>query len=68
MIFVMLSIAAALGWWLDGPVGTAVGVGIALLAHSVTTELRAWRQASRAFQFIVAGALVILSVVTFASR
>jgi len=27
MIFVMLSIAAALGWWLDGPVGTAVGVG-----------------------------------------
>ena len=68
MILVMLSIAAALGWWFAGLVGTAVGAGLALLAYSVTTQLWALLQASRAFQFIVAGALVILSVVTFASR
>jgi len=68
MILVMLSLAAALGWWFAGLVGTAVGVGLALLAYSVTRQLWALLQASRAFQFIVAGALVILSVVTFVSR
>jgi hypothetical protein len=68
MIVVMLSIAAALGWWFAGLVGAGVGVGLALLAYSVTTQLWALLQESRVFQFIVVGALVILSVVTFASR
>ena len=68
MILVMLSIAAALGWWFAGLVGAGVGVGLALLAYSVTTQLWALLQESRVFQFIVVGALVILSVVTFASR
>jgi len=68
MILVMLSIAAALAWWFAGLVGSAVGVGLALLAYSVTRQLWALLQESRAFQFIVAGVFVILIVVTFASR
>src|SRR5438876_10768291 len=49
-------------------VGAGVGVGLALLAYSVATQLWALLQESKVFQFIVAGALVILSVVTFAVR
>jgi len=68
MTLVMLIVAAVLGWWFAGLAGAAAGVGLALLAYSVAKQLWALLQESRVFQFIVVGALVVLSVVTFASR
>jgi hypothetical protein len=68
MFLLLLIVAAVGGWWFAGLLGAGVGVGLALLACSVTTQLWALLQESKVFQFIVAGALVILSVVTFAVR
>ncbi len=66
MFLLLLIVAAVGGWWLAGLLGAGVGVGLALLAYSVARQLWALLQESKVFQIIVAGALVILSVVTFA--
>src|SRR5947199_10148483 len=68
MFLILLIVAAVGGWWLAGLLVAGVGVGLALLAYSVATQLWALLQESKVFQFIVAGALVVLSVVTFALR